>query len=197
MDAKFKQLQLKQEAYEKEVIFANCESSIIYDDHIIETLIKAMHTVDQTGNMESQQADIMRIFTFKTLCTLLIYLSYNKKIEPCSLKQQHLQMLLKAYQISIGNLKSVMQTPMAEIVPEVLEEEFNNFKMNLMVEGQLDVIDDLMQNPLIILPSISDRQINRKIPPQLLYSRKAIEILSNKIQIFLSLRQVVNLLAGN
>ena len=48
-----------------------------------------------------------------------------------------------------------------------------------------------------MLPSINDRQINRRIPQQLFYSKKSIEILSNKIQIFLSLRQLVNILAGN
>lgn len=82
----------------------------------------------------------------------------------------------------------VMMTNMAEIVPEVLEEEFNNFKINLMMDTQLDQIDQLMSNPLIMLPSINDRQINRRVPPQLLYSKKSIEILSNKIQIFLTLR---------
>ena len=82
----------------------------------------------------------------------------------------------------------VMMTNMAEIVPEVLEEEFNNFKINLMMDTQLDQIDQLMSNPLIMLPSINDRQINRRVPIQLLYSKKSIEILSNKIQIFLTLR---------
>jgi hypothetical protein len=48
-----------------------------------------------------------------------------------------------------------------------------------------------------MLPSINDRQINRRIPQQLFYSKKSIEILSNKIQIFLTLRQLVNILAGN
>tara|TARA_B110000285_G_C14965430_1_gene533833 strand:+ start:271 stop:429 length:159 start_codon:yes stop_codon:yes gene_type:complete len=51
---------------------------------------------------------------------LLIYLTYNKKLEPCSLKTEHLSWLLKAYQISINNLKMLMVTNMAEIVPEVL-----------------------------------------------------------------------------
>jgi hypothetical protein len=65
---------------------------------------------------------------------LLIYLTYNKKLEPCSLKTEHLSWLLKAYQISINNLKMLMVTNMAEIVPEVLEEEFGNFKLNLMMD---------------------------------------------------------------
>ena len=56
---------------------------------------------------------------------------------------------------------------------------------------------DLMKNPLVMLPSINDRQINRRVPPELIYSKKAIEILSNKIQIFLTLRSLVNTLGGN
>jgi hypothetical protein len=50
-----------------------------------------------------------------------------------------------------------MNTNLAEIVPEVLEEEFNKFKLNNMMESQLDQIKDLMNNPLIMLPSINDR----------------------------------------
>lgn len=65
--------------------------------------------------------------------------------------------LLLAFKNSIHNLKSVMQTNMAEIIPEVLEEEFNKFKLNLMVDNELDQIDRLMENPLIMLPSINDR----------------------------------------
>ena len=48
-----------------------------------------------------------------------------------------------------------------------------------------------------MLPTINDRQINRRIPPQLAYSKKAIEILSNKIQIFLTLRSILSSLGGN
>lgn len=84
--------------------------------------------------MSQPSIDITRVFTFKSICILLIYLTYNKKLEPCSLKHEHLSQLLKAYQISISNLKMVMMTNMAEIVPEVLEEEFNNFKINLMMD---------------------------------------------------------------
>jgi cytidine deaminase len=58
----------------------------------------------------------------------LLYLTFNKKITPCSLKTQHLTELLQAFKLSILNLKQVMNTSLAELVPEVLEEEFNNFK---------------------------------------------------------------------
>jgi len=169
-------------------MYDECQKSIECDDELISAIICALQRVDLTEDMSQQCTDIVRIFTFKSICMLLIYLTYNKKLEPCSLKPEHLSSLLKAYRISIENLKLVMRTNMAEIVPEVLEEEFNQFKLNLMMDTQLDQIEDLMSNPLIMLPSINDRQINRRVPSQLTYSRKAIEILSNKIQIFLALR---------
>ena len=50
-----------------------------------------------------------------------------------------------------------MRTGMAEIVPEVLEEEFNQFKSNLMMDTQLDQIESILKNPLIMLPTINDR----------------------------------------
>jgi hypothetical protein len=90
-----------------------------------------------------------------------------------------------------------MSTNLAELVPEILEEEFNKFKQNSLNDKHLDHMRDLMKNPLIMLPSINDRQINRRVPPELVYSKKAIEILSNKIQIFLTLRSIVNTLGGN
>ena len=65
------------------------------------------------------------------------------------------------------------------------------------METQLKDLDDLMSNPLIMLSQINDRQINRRVPLQLAYAKKAIEILVNKIHIFLSLRHVVNLLCGS
>jgi hypothetical protein len=82
---------------------------------------------------------------------LLIYLTYNKKLNPCSLKNIDLKQVLEALRISVVNLKLVMLTEMAEILPEVLEEEFNNFKHSSMMETQLKDIDDLMKNPLIML----------------------------------------------
>eukprot|EP00356_Strombidium_inclinatum_P016214 CAMPEP_0170483572 /NCGR_PEP_ID=MMETSP0208-20121228/3254_1 /TAXON_ID=197538 /ORGANISM="Strombidium inclinatum, Strain S3" /LENGTH=58 /DNA_ID=CAMNT_0010756683 /DNA_START=3216 /DNA_END=3392 /DNA_ORIENTATION=- len=57
-----------------------------------------------------------------------------------------------------------MKTNLKELVPEVLEEEFDKFKNNQMIETQLKQIFDLMRNPLIMLPEINDRQINRRIP---------------------------------
>jgi hypothetical protein len=65
-------------------------------------------------------------------------MTLNKDIEPCSLKNQHLESLLSAYRKSIENIKVVMSTNMAEIVPEVLEEEFEKFKDGSILDNQLD-----------------------------------------------------------
>jgi hypothetical protein len=88
---------------------------------------------------------------------ILVYLTLNKKVEPCSLKNDQLLNLLAAFKLSIMHLKLVMQTALAELVPEVLEEEFNNFKASVLVENHLKEVDDLMQNPLIMLHQINDR----------------------------------------
>ena len=88
---------------------------------------------------------------------ILVYLTLNKKVQPSSLKNDHLLNLLAAFKLSIMHLKLVMQTALAELVPEVLEEEFNNFKSSVLVENQLKEVDDLMQNPLIMLQQINDR----------------------------------------
>lgn len=64
---------------------------------------------------------------------------------------------MKAYELSIENLKIVMSTNLAEIVPEILEEEFNKFKKNSLDDKHLDHMRDLMKNPLVMLPSINDR----------------------------------------
>lgn len=115
-------------------MFDQCQKQIEYDDGLITVIIKALQRVDLTGDMSQPRTEIIRVFTFKSICMFLIYLTYNKKLEPCSLKTEHLSWLLKAYQISINNLKMLMVTNMAEIVPEVLEEEFGNFKLNLMMD---------------------------------------------------------------
>jgi hypothetical protein len=196
-DAKLRLLKKMQDQHENKVIFSQDQSFINYNDVLISCIINAMQKVDLTGNMLQGSQEIVRVFTFKTLSMLLIYVTYNKKLQPCSLKTEHLRELLIAYQMSIQNLKAVMLTEMAQIVPEVLEEEFNNFKHSSMMETQLKDLDDLMSNPLIMLSQINDRQINRRIPNQLMYAKKAIEILVNKVHIFLSLRHIVNLLCGN
>ena len=51
-----------------------------------------------------------------------------------------------------------------------------------------------MANPLIMLPHINDRQINRRIPTQLNYVTQPVDVLRTKIQIFLYLKQTIQLL---
>ena len=70
------------------------------------------------------------------------------------------------------------------------------FKSSSLLDCQFRELISLMDNPLIMLQQINDRQINRKIPTQLQYSSKSIEILTVKIQVFLSLRYIVSILGG-
>ena len=152
-DDRYQNLLKMQEKYEKKFKFNECE----YDDNFITILLESLSKVDQTGDMTSGEGGIMRFFTFKSVCKLLLYMTYNKDLEPCSLKTQHLEALLSAYKKSIENIKIVMNTNMAEIVPEVIEEEFDNFKQINLADKQLDTIDRLMENPLIMLPTINER----------------------------------------
>lgn len=72
-----------------------------------------MQKVDLTNNMLQGSQEIVRVFTFRALSMLLIYVTYNKKLQPCSLKNDHLRELLNAYSMSIHKLKTVMLTEMA------------------------------------------------------------------------------------
>lgn len=163
-DSKYQLLTKLQSLHENKVIFASDQAFINYSDVLTSSLINAMQKVDLTNNMLQGSQEIVRVFTFKTLAMLLIYLTFNKKLQPSSLKNDHLKELLAAYLNSIANLKAVMLTDLAQIVPEVLEEEFNFFKQSSMMETQLKDLDDLISNPLIMLSQINDRQINRRVP---------------------------------
>lgn len=75
--------------------------------------------------------------------------------------------LLRAYQLSIENLKVFMKTSNNERASVILEEEFENVKKQSLLNDAPQLINDLrmlMGNPLIMLPQINDRQINRRIP---------------------------------
>jgi hypothetical protein len=51
-----------------------------------------------------------RIITFKVISSLVLHLSFNKKLES-SLNKEHQVQLYKAYTLSIGNLQKVLQNP--------------------------------------------------------------------------------------
>ena len=78
-----------------------------------------------------------------------------------------MNIILRAYQVSIENLKVFMKTSNNERASQLLEEEFDNVKKQSLLNDAPQLISDLrvlMANPLIMLPHINDRQINRRIP---------------------------------
>jgi hypothetical protein len=62
-----------------------------------------------------------------------------------------------------------MNSKLFEIVPELIEEEFNSFKFHSILDSILDQVAGLLRNPLFILPTIDEMQINRRVPVQLEY----------------------------
>ena len=103
------------------------------------------------------------------------------------MRPEHLQLLTKAYQESISQLSKILQTPsIAELLPEILEEEWSKFKF---ADFQND-IDTLLDDPIVIIPGLDERQV-RKVPKALVYPVKEIEIMSMRIRVFLSIRYMI------
>lgn len=154
--------------------------------------------MDLTGDMTQPNVVLItRIFTFKCLCAVLLYMTYNTKSQSQSLTPDLVNIILRAYQISIENLRVFMKTSNNERASQLLEEEFDNVKKQSLLNDAPQLISELkvlMANPLIMLPHINDRQINRRIPSQLTYVTQPMDILRTKIQIFLYLRQTIQLL---
>lgn len=68
--------------YSKRSLFQQCpQYSAHYHQNIVEILTKALQSVDLTGDLSQLtiNSKITRIFTFKSLCTLLLYLTSNLK----------------------------------------------------------------------------------------------------------------------
>ena len=80
-------------------------------------------------------------------------------------------------------------------MPDLIEEEFNDFKFHGVLDSILKETQNLLRNPLLILPSEHLGLINRRIPSQLEYPEKLPDILRVKIKIFLTLRYLVTHLA--
>ena len=120
-----------------------------------------MQAVDLTGDMtQPQVVQITRIFTFKCLCAMLLYMTYNTKSQSQSLTVDLHNILLRAFQLSIENLKVFMKTSNNERASGLLEEEFENVKKYSLLNDSSQLIDELrmlMGNPLIMLPQINDR----------------------------------------
>eukprot|EP00347_Sterkiella_histriomuscorum_P015039 403358539 len=175
---KSQQLEILELNHQKQLLEA-C-NGIIYDQEVVETLL----------NLLSNEPPF-RMITFKVICSILIHLTYNKKLI-CSLHQQHVELIKQCYILSIQNLYKILQNPqIAEILPEFFEEEWMKFKF---VEQQ--EIDNLITDPLIMLPTLDEKQLKR-IPNALMYPSKDHEIIRMRIKIFLSLRHMIFTLLQN
>ena len=92
-------------------------NGVIYDSEVLELLINLL-----------LQDPPFRIATFRVICSIICHLSFNKRLE-CSMRPEHIKLLTKAYQESISQLSKILQTPsIAELLPELLEEEWSKFK---------------------------------------------------------------------
>ena len=91
---------------------------------------------------------------------MLLYMTYNTKSQSQSLTIDLHNILLRAFQLSIENLKVFMKTSNNERASGLLEEEFENVKKQSLLNDSSQLIDELrmlMGNPLIMLPQINDR----------------------------------------
>jgi hypothetical protein len=107
-----------------------------------------------------------------------------------------MRLLLGALKKASEELKRVMQTKHGELMPELMEEEFNQFNFHAVLESIIDKASELLRNPLFMLPSIDPNQINRRVPSQLTFPRKPVDLLRSKIKVFLAIRYAANLLTG-
>ncbi|TNV84769.1 hypothetical protein FGO68_gene16079 [Halteria grandinella] len=159
-----------------------CKSDILYDSHIIDMLITLL-TYDPP----------FRIITFRLICTIICHLTFNKNFE-CSLRSEQVSRLNKAYGESIGGLERILRNPQtAEMVPEIIEEEWARFRFS----EQLSEIEPLLEEPLLIVPVIDEKQAKRAIPQQLLLQIKDIEVVRMRIRGFFSLRHMNFMLTQN
>ena len=150
-------------------------NGVIYDSEVLELLLNLL-----------LHDPPFRIATFRVICSIICHLSYNKRLE-CSMRSEHIQLLTKAYQESISQLSKILQTPnIAELLPELLEEEWSKFKF---ADFQND-IDALLDDPIVIIPGLDERLV-RKVPQALVYPVKEIDIMSMRIRVFLSIRYMI------
>jgi len=82
----------------------------------------------------------------------------------------------------------------AELLPELLEDEWSKFKFT---DQQTD-IEPLIDDPLIMISGLDEKTFGgRRIPPQLLYPSKEIDLIAVRIRIFFSIRYMIFTLIQN
>ena len=83
---------------------------------------------------------------------------------------------------------------MAELLPELLEDEWSKFKFT---DQQTD-IEPLLDEPLIMISGLDEKTFGgRRIPTQLLYPIKEIDLIAVRIRIFFSIRYMIFTLIQN
>ena len=83
---------------------------------------------------------------------------------------------------------------MAELLPELLEDEWSKFKFT---DQQTD-IEPLLDDPLIMISGLDEKTFGgRRIPTQLLYPIKEIDLIAVRIRIFFSIRYMIFTLIQN
>jgi len=82
----------------------------------------------------------------------------------------------------------------AELLPELLEDEWSKFKFT---DQQTD-IEPLLDDPLIMISGLDEKTFGgKRIPTQLLYPTKEIELIAVRIRIFFSIRYMIFTLIQN
>lgn len=83
---------------------------------------------------------------------------------------------------------------MAELLPELLEDEWSKFKFT---DQQTD-IEPLLDDPLIMISDLDEKTFwGKRIPTQLLYPTKEIDLIAVRIRIFFSIRYMIFTLIQN
>ncbi len=83
---------------------------------------------------------------------------------------------------------------MAELLPELLEDEWSKFKFT---DQQTD-IEPLLDDPLIMISGLDEKTFGgKRIPTQLLYPSKEIDLIAVRIRIFFSIRYMIFTLIQN
>jgi hypothetical protein len=76
----------------------------------------------------------------------------------------------------------------AELLPELLEDEWSKFKFT----DQQTEIEPLLDDPLIMISGLDEKMgRGRRIPAQLLYPIKEIELIAVRIRIFFAIRYMI------
>jgi hypothetical protein len=122
---------------------------------------------------------------------LLLHFSLNKKLVQ-SLKPYHYKLLYQGLESVILSIEKIMQNPqMSEIMPEIMEEEWSKFKFVDQHE-----MEQIAFSNLIVLP-VLDEKVGRKIPLNLVYPSKDVDMARMQLRQLFTLRHLLFYLSKN